>query len=172
LGALLFMLLFAVAPDQKADLRAIEDLHRRDVAANKAYDVEALASLWTDDVVTMPPAMSPIVGKKANRDLLEAVEPQAKQVDILEYDQKWEEIQILGDYAYEWGIFRSTVKPKSGQSDPIKSEFRVMRVLKRQPDGGWKVHRSIWNSAPPPEPAKAPGPPPGPVVLPPPPKKP
>jgi uncharacterized protein (TIGR02246 family) len=167
------MLLLAAAPDQKADLRAIDDLHRRDIAANKAYDVEALAALWTDDVVTMPPGMAPIVGKKANRDLLEANEVQAKQIDILGYEQQWEEIRVLGDYAYEWGIFRSTAKLKAAPtSDPIKSEFRVMRVLKRQPDGGWKVHRSIWNSAPPPEPPKPQGLPSGPVILPPPPKKP
>ncbi len=172
MGALLFMLLFAAAPDQKADLKAIEELHRRDVAANKAYDVDALASLWTDDVVTMPPAMAPIVGKKANRDLLEAAAKQAKQLDILEYDQKWQEIEILGDYAYEWGIFRSTVKLKTGQSEPMKSEFRVMRILKRQTDGGWKVYRSIWNSAPPPEPAKAQGLPSSQMILPPPTKKP
>jgi len=155
LGALLFMLLLAAAPDQKADLRAIEDLHRRDVAANKAYDVEALAALWTDDVVTMPPAMAPVVGKRANRELLASVEPQAKMLDILDYVQEWQEIQVLGDYAYEWGIFRSTVKPRNSAVDPLKAEFRVMRILKRQPDNSWKVYRSIWNSAPPPEPAKS-----------------
>jgi ketosteroid isomerase-like protein len=166
------MLLMAAAPDQKADLKAIEDLHRRDVAANKAYDVEALAALWTDDVVTMPPAMAPIVGKKANRDLLESASAQAKLVDIVEYTQQWQEIQILGDYAYEWGIFRSAVKAKTGEGDPLKAEFRVMRILKRQPDNSWKVYRSIWNSAPPPDVPQAQGLPSGPVILPPPPKKP
>jgi ketosteroid isomerase-like protein len=161
------MLLLAAAPDQKADLRAIEDLHRRDIAANKAFDVEALAALWTDDVVNMPPATPPIVGKKANRDLLLAAEAQAKQLDILEYDQEWSEVQIVGDYAYEWGVFRSTIKLKTATGDPVKSEFRVMRVLKRQADGGWKVHRSIWNSALPPEQPRSQGLPSGPVILPP-----
>src|ERR1035438_2857206 len=123
------MLLLAAAPDQKADLRAIEELHRRDVAANKAYDVEALTALWTDDVVTMPPAMAPVVGKKANRELLAAVEAQAKMLDILDYVQEWREIQVLGDYAYEWGIFRSAVRPKNSAVDPLKAEFRVMRIL-------------------------------------------
>jgi uncharacterized protein (TIGR02246 family) len=166
------MLLLAAAPDQKADLRAIEELHKRDVAANKAYDVEALAALWTDDVVNMPPASPPVVGKKANRELLEAAAPQAKLLDI-DYTQQWQEIQILGDYAYEWGIFRSAVKPKTaGEGEPLKAEFRVMRILKRQPDNSWKVYRSIWNSAPPPDLPKAQGLPSGPVILPPQPKKP
>ncbi len=151
MGVVLLMLLLAAAPDQKADLKAIEELHKRDIAANKAYDIETLTSLWTDDVVTMPPATPPIVGKKANHDMLVAAEPMAKLVDILDYKQDWKELQILGEYAYEWGIFSSVVKGKQGSPEPLKSEFRVMRILKRQPDGSWKVHRSIWNSAPPPE---------------------
>lgn len=148
MGVILFMLL--LAPDQKADLKAIEELHRKDIAANKAYDVEALAALWTEDVVTMPPSTTPVVGKKANIELLKAVEEQAKLVTIMEYEQKWEEVQILGDYAYEWGIFRSIVKLKTA-NETMRSEFRVMRILKRDTDGSWRVHRSIWNSSPPPE---------------------
>jgi len=26
--------------------------------------------------------------------------------------------------------------------------FKVMRVLRREPDGNWKVHRTMWNDAP------------------------
>jgi ketosteroid isomerase-like protein len=36
-------------------MRGIEELRRRDEAASKAYDVEALAALWTDDPVALPP---------------------------------------------------------------------------------------------------------------------
>ena len=150
MGVFLVMLLLAATPDQKADQKAIEELHKKDVTATKVYDVEALTALLTEDIVSMPPGTPPVVGKKANRELLLVGEQASKQVDIVEYDQKWEELKFLGDYAYEWGIFYSVVRQKSG-GPTMKSEFRVMRILKRQEDGSWKVHRSIWNSAPPPE---------------------
>ncbi len=151
--ALLFLLL--LVPDQRADLRAIEELHKRDVAATKAYDVDALTLLWTDDIVTMPPSAQPVQGKKANRDLLIAGQERAKQVDIVEYNQKWEEITVTGEFAYEWGTFNSIIKAKSnGQT--ANAQFKVMRVLKRQPDGTWRVHRSMWNEIPPPSPSTPP----------------
>jgi ketosteroid isomerase-like protein len=147
---LAFLVLFVFLADQKSDLQAIEELHKRDVAAAKAYDVEALATLWTDDIVSMPPSAQPIVGKKANRDVLAAGEAQAKQVEIVEYSQKWDEVTVAGDYAYEWGTFKSLIKMKTGGATS-SAEFKVMRILKRQPDGSWKVHRSIWNEIPPPK---------------------
>jgi len=27
------------------------------------------------------------------------------------------------------------------------SVFKVMRILQKQPDGSWKVHRSMWTGA-------------------------
>jgi ketosteroid isomerase-like protein len=36
-------------------MAGIEALRRRDEAASKAYDVKALAELWRDDAVALPP---------------------------------------------------------------------------------------------------------------------
>ncbi len=148
---LLLALMLLLPPDQKTDLRAIDELHRKDQAATKAYDVAALTALWTDDVIAFPPNGQPIVGKKANTDNLNAGLEQSKLMDILDYNQKWEEVTIAGDYAYEWGTFYSMVALRS-TAQTTKAEFKVMRVLKRQPDGNWKVHRSMWNEIPPAQP--------------------
>ena len=58
-----------VNPDARlaSDRRAIEELHRRDITTAKAYDVETLVSLWTDDIVALAPSAAPIVGKSAGR---------------------------------------------------------------------------------------------------------
>jgi ketosteroid isomerase-like protein len=146
----LFFLLL-LAPDQKADLKAIDELHRKEVAATRVYDVPALAALWTDEIVSMPPNGQAIIGKKANRESLQAGEEQSKLVDIMDYAQKWEEVTISGDYAYEWGTFRSQITVKA-TAVTAKAEFKVMRVLMRQPDGSWKIHRTIWNEIPPSQP--------------------
>jgi len=68
-------------------------------------------------------------------------------VEVLEYVLDFEEVKFLGDYAFEWGTIRGATRPKS--SGEIEySTYKVMRILKKQPDGEWKVHRSIWNENP------------------------
>lgn len=129
-----------------AERARIEELHQRDIAATKAFDVEALVSRWTDDIVALPPGQAPIVGKAAGRADLERQQEQSRGFEIVEYEQNWEEVQVAGDYAFEWGIFKGAVRPPNG-GDLIRYHFKVLRVLRREPDG-WKVHRTIWNDMP------------------------
>ena len=44
-------------------------------------------------------------------------------------------------------LFRSSAKVSS-DAGPATLAYNIMRILKRQPDGEWKVYRSIWNEAP------------------------
>ena len=130
------------------DLKAIEDLHRRDVAATKAYDVDTLVSLWTDDIGALPPGQPPTIGKAAGTAQLRLGVEQSRNFEALEYTQDWKEVEIAGEYAFEWGRFTSAVRPKAG-GDIIRQRYNVLRVLKGQRDGSWKVYRTIWNEAPP-----------------------
>ncbi len=64
--------------------------------------------------------------------------------DILEYRFDWHEIEICGDFAFEWGYIIGKERDRtSGQTTSEK--LQTMRILQRQPDGDWKVHRTIWN---------------------------
>ncbi|MBI2956315.1 MAG: DUF4440 domain-containing protein [Acidobacteria bacterium] len=135
----------------EADLEAIEELHQRDVAATWAFDVEALVSLWTDDIVALPPGGAPVIGKEANRALLEAARAQSADFEPIDYNQKWEEVRVVGDFAYEWGLFKTAVRSRT-TGQVIRQRYKVVRVLQRQPDGSWLVHRTIWNDAPPEQP--------------------
>jgi ketosteroid isomerase-like protein len=66
------------------------------------------------------------------------------QVEVLVYVLDFEEVKVLGDYAFEWGTIRGAMRSKD--SDEIEhSSYNVMRILKKQADGQWKVHRTIWN---------------------------
>jgi ketosteroid isomerase-like protein len=129
-----------------ADFAAIEELHRKDIAATKTYDVETLVSLWTDDIVALPLGASPTIGKAVGRKQLEAGKAASAAYEVLAYEQKWEEVTLAGDYAFEWGTFTSAVRPKAG-GDEIRQNYNVLRVLKRAADGSWKVHRTIWNAS-------------------------
>ncbi len=130
-----------------AALKGIEELRQRDIAASKTYDAEALASLWTEDAVTLAPGQAPLYGKEAIRAKIARAKAAAADVEVLEYAEVFEETLILGDYAIEWGYIRGAERMRSG--GPVQqSQFKVMRVLKRQSDGSWLFHRSIYNEAP------------------------
>ena len=143
------------AEDDKA---AIEKLHEEDIQASLAIDVPKLESLWTNDIVTMAPGGPAIVGRDANEKKLEADAAKLKAMQILAFDEQWQEVRIDGDWAYEWGTMSGRMQPfSSGKETEYK--FNVMRVLNKQGDGTWKIARSIYNDAKPaeePKPAEPP----------------
>jgi uncharacterized protein (TIGR02246 family) len=127
------------------DREAIEELRRRDVAASKAQDADQLAALWTDDCIALPPGLPPARGKAVIRAQLERMLEYQRKMEILEYEEVFEELEILGDTAIEWGFIRGAERPRAG-GEVQRSQVKVMRVLKRQPDGSWLVHRSMFNA--------------------------
>ncbi len=58
------------------------------------------------------------------------------------------ETQVAGDWAYDRGNYTVTVTPKSGK--PMEASAKYLIIVKRQPDGSWKVYREISNSNNPP----------------------
>ena len=130
-----------------AALKGIEEVRQRDIAASKAYDAEALASLWTEDAVVLAPGQPPMYGKDAIRANLARVKAAAAQMEVLEYVEVFQETLIFGDHAIEWGFIRGAERMRSGGAVQ-QSQFKVMRLLKRQSDGSWLFHRSIYNEAP------------------------
>lgn len=67
---------------------------------------------------------------------------------ILGYEQSWQEVRIVSDYAYEYGTVQTRISPMNPGPE-IDTTYNVMRVLKKQPDGAWRIYRAIWNSAQP-----------------------
>jgi ketosteroid isomerase-like protein len=130
------------------DMQAINALHNKNIEASLALDEAVLESLWTDDVVTMHPGSPPIVGRAANAERLKAGIEKMKDQEVLAYNEEFQEIRIQGDWAYEWGSITGRTRPFSGGNE-TSYKFNVMRILQRQPDGNWKVARSIYNDAAP-----------------------
>jgi ketosteroid isomerase-like protein len=135
------------------DMEAISTLHKRDIEASMALDEPVLESLWTDDIVTMHPGAPAVVGKAANVAKLQAGIEQMKGQEIMAYNEEFQEVRIEGDWAYEWGTITGRTRPFSGGNESAY-RFNVMRILQRQPDGSWKVARSIYNDAEAPAAAK------------------
>ena len=132
--------------DQSADLKAINDLTTRDIAASKDDDIDTLASLWTQDGVLIIPMSPPLVGKPEIRKMLEQQKEQAKDGETTAYDEQWEELRIIGDYAYEWGTISVTRELPGGKQEG--HSVGAMRILQKQKDGEWLVARAIVTPGP------------------------
>lgn len=120
----------------------IDLLHSRDMAASKAGNFETLRTLMSDDAVMMPPGADFVRGREAIDAGMSKMAEAMKEVEVLEYALEFEEVQVVGDYAFEWGTIRGRMRSRGEEESSI---YKVMRILQKQADGEWKVHRSIWN---------------------------
>ena len=129
----------------EADLRAIEEINQRDVRFALANDVAGMMSQWTDDIVLLPPAGPIQRGRSAIAEVSRGVE---NTVENLEYVLDIQEVKVLGDHAFQWGTYRYRIRPRAG-GEPVRAGGKLMRILQRQPDGSWKIHRGIFTADPP-----------------------
>jgi uncharacterized protein (TIGR02246 family) len=128
------------------DLERIDALHRADVEASRRGDYRALRSLMSDDAVVLPPGGRILRGREALDRSFAHMSQAAPAAEVLEYRFEWHEVRVCGDYAFEWGYIVGRERSLS-TGEETSERHHVMRVLQRQPDGDWKVHRTIWNAA-------------------------
>ena len=130
------------------DLRAIEALNQHDVDAVLNGDIAALVSQWTDNFVVISAAGPIVRGRRANAEIVERGIEQVKAFEPLEYTVDFQEITVCGEYAFEWGTYRGSSRPRAGGA-LVRYSGKLMRILQRQPDGSWKMHRTMLTSDPP-----------------------
>jgi len=128
----------------QADLEAIRRLHEADKRAAKAGDYAGLHALFTDDAVVLPPGGAVLRGRDAIEESFTRMVAHPEVDRVIDYEYVPGEIQVLGDLAYEWGMFIGRVRRPDG-SEAIE-RCKAMRILKRQPSGEWKIHRTMWNA--------------------------
>ena len=123
-------------------ISGIEELHRRDVEASRARDFETLLSLWTDDGVLILPGADPVIGKEALKAYMDEQRKVSQTYTIREYEHSWEEIKVLGDWAFEWGYFKGEMEMLVS-GEVVRQTGKLFRILKRQENGSWKAARAI-----------------------------
>ena len=136
-------------PTPEDDVRAIEALNQHDIEAVLAGDVAAITSQWTADFVVLHAAAPIVRGYAANAAMAEQSKAQLEVMEPLDYAVDIEEIKVMGDYAYEWGTFRGSARPRAG-GETLTYSGKLMRILERQPDVAWKMHRTMVTTDPPP----------------------
>ncbi len=128
-------------PEQSITV-ALNDIWRRYAASLNAGEISSWMELWTDDGVQMPPDEPVVVGKEQIRVRNTAVLSQfafnMEHITNLEVEES-------GDLAFARGHFGATLTPK-GEGKPIVVDGKYLTILKKQPDGSWKIHRDAFNS--------------------------
>jgi ketosteroid isomerase-like protein len=127
------------------DLREIEKLHSLDIAATLSGDQVALSTGWTDDIVMLQQGEEPAVGRQA---ILAARERRSAAMPgfrVVTYVPEIKDVTIADGWAFEWGLFAASfVEAAGGNEMPLRG--KLLRVLKKQADGSWKVAIGMWNT--------------------------
>ena len=137
----------AESTNAEADVEAIKGINADLIEDFNAGEVSAAVALVVDDAVDLPPHRPAVIGKEAIREFLQSDLDQF----TMHFVDEIVEVEVAGDLAIMWTNYTVTLTPK-GDGEPIESEGKWLKVLKRQSDGSWKFSRNIWNSDnPPPE---------------------
>lgn len=149
LSALILSLVAQTTADQN-ERKSVDAVNKEIVRACQERDWDATLALWADDGVDLLPGLAPMVGKAKISAWLDSLRPQMEGTKMRYCTVDWQDIQIHGDLAYEWGINRQLIDyPPPRKSAP--NEGKILFILKRQGDGSWKIALESWNSSPQPQ---------------------
>jgi ketosteroid isomerase-like protein len=115
-----------------AQLRGITDEW---VRAALARDFEALAALWTDDVVLLPPDAPMVLGKQASRAWFEAFPVLTGFIARVEHAEGRSEL------AWARGTFDFETQDMPG----MRFVGKWSATYRRRGDGRWLVSSDTWN---------------------------
>jgi len=121
------------APPDPGARKAIEAAVQQYVTASKQGDADALAALYADDAMLLPPDHEPIQGRKAIGAFWRQGTDAGLEVTTLS-------IQVEGSIGYLVGRYNLPATDE----EPADSGKYVM-CLRRQRDGSWKLTADIWN---------------------------
>jgi len=138
----------AAQTDPRAVKAAQEDigqLHAAYLKAFNAMDAKALAATYTDDAIFMPPNEPPVKTSIA-------IETYAREKLVPPLSGlllNAAETEVAGDWAYSYGYYSLL-----GPNGSVIDRGKFLEVIKHT-DAGWKLHRDIYNSDNPAQPAAA-----------------
>ncbi|HVS12850.1 MAG TPA: nuclear transport factor 2 family protein [Thermoanaerobaculia bacterium] len=126
---------------RQADLRAIEKVRERELAALLGGDADGMVAVFTEDCVVMPPNEPAIEGHPALRKWFDSLHRHS----TLTGGYGESDVSVAGDWAIEHFTARLAVTPKAG-GEAVDQENKGIHIYRRQPDGTWRIAHDIWNS--------------------------
>ena len=136
----------AAARDEADAVRAaIERLHEEDKEATLSDSADQLAKLWDKDAVRLLGGRPAEIGAAVIYADDKRWEMSSGRERSLCYDLEIQDVQIAGDWAFEWG-YGSYKSSKDGKASI--GYGKVLRVMKKQSDGTWRFARVMGLLAP------------------------
>ncbi len=130
-------------PSGDAARKEIEAFNREFQAATLRMDNAALTALWAEDGVDLLPGMEPMKGRQAIRKWLDDVVRKLPGYKVVKQENEFQEIQVSGDWAWEWGKTHQVVQPPGGRP-PAETRGKILLVLHREKSGAWKIRMEMW----------------------------
>jgi len=133
----------ATAPLSDADIAAISDLGSSYASANIAGDADAVAALYTEDAIEMPPNEPATQGRAGIRERYASYF--ALDAETIEFTVTPVEIDGMADLAFDRGTWTWTGIPP-GMTESTTDTGKYLGIVRRQADGSWLWTAVIWNS--------------------------
>jgi uncharacterized protein (TIGR02246 family) len=150
--ALRFLMVLSVAAvgaraQQETARQQIEAWNQKYIAAHLRMDNAAILSMWQEDGVSLLQGMPPIVGKQAIGKFFDDAVAQIAGYHMKTMEVDFREIQLMGDWAYEWGIEHQVLEPPPGK-EAFDGRGNILLILHKNAGGEWKIKQEMWSAAP------------------------
>lgn len=120
---------------------AIRTLYAASESALSDGNIDGVLELYSEDAIQLPPDAAPIVGlKEIRRQLVEELKRVSVDTSILV-----EEVEAGSEIAFARGRYEMIVHPKDGSRE-TEASGSWLDILKRQPNGSWRIRRSAWSN--------------------------
>ena len=134
--------------DEESDIAAIKETLNQYALGVNTGDFDRWISLWAEDGVQMPPDTSSRVGKEQIR---EGMKPAFDQMNLNITIHSIEEAKVYGDLGLTRCTYTLKMTPKAGgETINAMPDGKALTLVKRQPDGSWKIAYDSFNSNVPP----------------------
>jgi uncharacterized protein (TIGR02246 family) len=132
-----------LSAEDEAAVRAVDAEWAR---ASTAGDGKAVAALYTADAILLPPMEPMLKGEPAQKYWVDFSNNFSGPAEL-----STTSVEGRGDLAVAVGTYRMAVTPKKAGAKPLPVEQgKYIEVMKKQPDGSWKIVYDIWNADTPP----------------------
>ena len=125
----------------------IEAWNQKYIAAHLKMDNAAILAMWQEDGVSLLQGMPPIIGKQAIGKFVDDAVAHIPGYHMKTMEIDFREIQIMGDWAYEWGIEHQVLEPPPGK-EAFDGRGNILLILHKDARGEWKIKQEMWSAAP------------------------
>jgi uncharacterized protein (TIGR02246 family) len=122
------------AADEAAVTAAMNDY----LVAIRSNDASKIAAWWTEDALYID-RKEPTIHGRAGLD--SSLKDQLKNVSVTQVSVDRDDLAVSGDLSYFLGRYHAVYQPRQGAA--IGNSGRFVFIWKRQPDGTWKIARSV-----------------------------